>query len=219
MSPRYPTHGALGPTTCRIRALIRGVLRGQSPRSPEMRRVPANSAAGMRPHAPALGLQNTPRPAPAPPRVSSPAPGRPLMRAMPLAARPLPRGARPEVLDFGLASTSPVLVRSAQRRSRTEGGRPAGRSAGTVRRTGRGGAVSCGRPSPARPQARPPDPPPALRSLRSSPHPRPSPTLTLSPQVPYFSRAAPSSLRRPPGELSRTSALPRDQEPGHTKPT
>jgi hypothetical protein len=121
------------------------------------------------------------------------------MLAVPLAAHPLPRGARPEALDFGSASTSPVLDRSAQLGSGTEGGHPARRGAGTVRRTGRGGAVSCGRPSPARPQARPQ----TLLQPSGSSGPLPpwsSPTLTLSPRVPYFSRTAPTSLSRPPRE-------------------
>lgn len=184
--PRGTPHRlALGPTTCRIRPLIRGVLRGShlaAPRS--VGSLPTPHRARDPRHLHSLGLQSTPRPAPAPRRVSSPAPGRLLMPAVPLAARPLPRGARPEALDFGSASTSRGLDLSAQCRSRTEGGRLACRGAGTVRRTGRGGAVSCGWPSPARPQARPqtllqpsgPSDPLAL------PHPDTQPAGPLLPQ-------------------------------------
>lgn len=125
-----------------------GSSRTKSPHSPGKRRVLSPIHLHLTPGAPRA------RPAPAPPRVPSPAPGRLLQPPVPRAARLPPRGARPEAPGSGSASTSRGFDRSAQRRSRTGGGRSA-RGSGTVRRTGRGGAVSCGRPSPPRPQARP----------------------------------------------------------------
>lgn len=154
-SPRYPTHAGFGAHDLRDPATHQRGPPGPVTSQPREAPDPCQLHTRHTTRCTCTSPPSTPRPAPASPRVPSPAPGRLRLPAVPLVARPLPLGARPEALDFGSVSTSRVLDRSAQRRSRTEGGRPAGRGAGTVRRTGRGGAVSCGRPSLARPQARP----------------------------------------------------------------